>query len=271
VVYLLFNQRAYADRSRAHPILGDVQIRRAIAMAIDRSTVLRSTFGAYGQLADAPAPLAHWTRPLVPKGPRYDPAAARALLARQGWVDHDGDGILEKDGVPLVLRLNVIGTSAIRLTIAPQIQEQLRKVGVRLDIVRLDGAVWNERRNKGEFDIDLASAAMDPSPSGIVQSWSCAGRNGSNVGQYCSPPVDSLFDRAIYSSRNVDAAWRAAYAGLQADVPAVFLVAPTALFALHSRYRNVTLRLESYYADIWRWSVDPAHRIARDGTGPSLR
>ncbi|NOT07561.1 MAG: peptide ABC transporter substrate-binding protein [Gemmatimonadales bacterium] len=267
VAYLLFNQRAYGDRSKPHPVLSDPAVRRAVTLAIDRATLVRSTFGAYAQIAEAPVAGPQWTSSLVPKGPPFDPAAARALLRERGWADRDGDGTLDKDGVPLALRLNLPSTSAPRLTIAPQVQEQLRHVGIRIDIVRLDGPVWAERRNKGEFDIDFSSATLDPSPSGIVQSWTCAGRSGSNVGQYCNPAVDSLLDRAIYSTRRGDAEWRAAYAALQRDYPAVFLASSSSVFAIHSRFRGVTLRPESYYADIWRWSVDPARRIARDGGG----
>ncbi len=264
VSYVLFNQRAYGDRSRPHPILADPELRRALAMAIDRETLLRSTYGAFGRPAEAPVAQAHWTRGMVPKGPSYDPAGARALLARRGWIDRDGDGVLDKEGVPLALRLNVPTSSAPRITMAPQIQEQLRRIGVRLEIVRLDFPVWRERRIKGEFDLDLAAATMDPSPSGIVQSWTCAGRSGSNVAQYCDPAVDSLLDRAMFPSRPGETEWRAAYAALQRDVPAIFIASPAVPFAIHTRFRNVTLRPESLYADLWLWSVDPGRRIARD-------
>jgi peptide/nickel transport system substrate-binding protein len=267
VGYLLFNQRAYGDRSRAHPILSDAAVRRAIAMALDRSTLLRSAFGNFGALPNAPVARPHWTSSHVPAGIRHDPEGARALLGSRGWVDRNRDGILDKDGTPLVLRLNVIGSSAPRITMAPQIQEQLRRVGIRLDLVRLDGPVWNERRNRGEFDVDFAAATMDPSPSGIVQSWTCAGRRGSNVGHYCNPAVDSLIERAISAPTPEPRLWREAYTRLQADVPAVFLFAPSIPVAVHTRFRHVTIRPESFYGDLWRWSVDPGRRLPRDGAG----
>jgi peptide/nickel transport system substrate-binding protein len=233
-------------------------------MAIDSATLVWSAYGRFALPIDAPSAQSHWTHHLVPKGPAYDPAAARALLTRQGWVDRDGDGMREKDGVPFVLRLNVPSTSASRAVMAPQVQEQLRRVGVRVEIFRMDGPVFGEHRTKGEFDLDLSGATMDPTPSGIVQSWSCAGRGGSNVGWYCDPGLDSLLDKAIYSPRSGEREWQSAYAALQRDVPAVFLASPATSIAVHTRFRNVSFRPESLYGDIWRWSVDPARRIARD-------
>lgn len=265
VQFLLFNERAYGDRSRPHPILADPDVRKAIALAIDRPTMVRSAYNTYGVLADAPVAQAHWTRGLVPKWPVYDRAAARALLEKKGWVDRDGDGVREKDGVPLQLRLNVIASSFTRVTMAPQIQEQLRQIGVKLDIVRLEGGTWADRRGKGEFDIDFSGSVYDPSPTGIVQSWTCAGRAGTNVAQYCNPSVDSLIDRAIFSTKDTERRWTDAYTALQRDVPAAFIVSPNTVFAIHSRFRGVTVRPESFYVTLWQWSVDPSRRIARDG------
>jgi peptide/nickel transport system substrate-binding protein len=271
VLYLLFNQRAPGNRTQPHPILGDVEVRRAIALALDRLNLARSTYGRFALPADAPAAQAHWTRGVVPKGMSYNPGAARALLASRGWVDRNGDGVLEKDGRPLALRLSIPATSATRAIMAPQVQEQLRQIGIRVEIDRLDFPVFIERRTRGEFDLDLSAANMDPSPSGIVQSWSCAGRGGSNVGWYCNPGLDSLLTQTIYSTRSGSATWRAAYARLQADVPAVFLASPAWSVAVHSRFRGVSIRPESPYGDLWRWSVDPGRRISRDGTGATSR
>ena len=250
--------------SLGETLSADAGVRRALSMGIDRATLLRSAYGAYGLGTTAPVAQAHWTHRLVPKGPSYDPGAARALLERLGWSDHDGDSVLDKNGVPLALRLNVPTTSAPRIAMATQVQEQLRHLGVRIELIRLEFPVWFERRQRGEFDVDFAAATMDPTPSGIVQSWTCAGRAGSNFAQYCDPAVDAFLEKAIYDPRGGEREWRAAYAALQNEAPAAFIASPPTLFALHRRYRGVTLRPESLYSDLWRWSVDPARRLPRD-------
>ncbi len=263
LLYLLFNQHAFGDRTRPHPILSDSVIRRALAMAIDRPTLLQSTYGGFGALAAAPVSRGQWTYALVP-GPRFSPDNAASLFRSRGYVTRNRDGILEKDGVPLAFRLNLPSTSAPRMKMATQVQEQLRKIGVRLEINAVDGPVWAQRRGRGEFDIDFSSAVLDPSPRGIVQSWTCAGRGGSNVGGFCDPEFDRLIDQALHAKKTGESEWRHAYQRLQDDAPAVFLVSPPILFAIHRRYRNATFRSSSLYGDLWRWSVDPAKRLARD-------
>jgi peptide/nickel transport system substrate-binding protein len=201
-------------------------------------------------------------RRIAPEGPGYDPAIARRRLDRAGWRDGDGDGIREKSGAPLALRLTYPGTSIARVALAEAIQEMLRQVGVRVELIRLDGPVWAERRRNGEFDIDFSQAGLDPTPTGLVQSWSCDGP--SNVGRVCSPEFDRALRAAIDTPRDARDAWRAAIAALQAATPAVFIYSPADVAVVHGRYRGVSFRSESPWADVWRWSVDPARRLPRD-------
>jgi len=264
VGYLLFNQRAYGDRSAPHPILADPAVRRAIVTALDRTRIVRSTLGPFGQVAEGPVAQLHWIRDRAWQPPPGDPAAARALLARAGWADRNGDGIVERDGVPLILRLNYPGTNAVRSPMAAQVQEQLRQVGVRIELVRLDGPVWADRRTRGEFDLDFSQAAMAASPSGMVQSWSCAGRSGSNVGQYCNPRVDSLLDAAASGRTDPLPLYREAVRQVNEDAPAVFMYVVTNAAAVHTRFANVQFRPDAWWSLLWKWSVRPGRQIARD-------
>ena len=263
VGYLLFNQRAQGDRARPHPILSDVDVRRALVMALDRHELAQAAFGPYAAVPEGPVSQLHWIREVKPLV-RFDTAGARALLARKGWRDSDGDGVLDQRGRPLTLQLNFPGQSATRAMIAPMVQEQWRRIGVKVDLLRLDGPVWGERRDKGEFDVDFSSAVLDPSPAGLVQSWSCGGRNGSNVGQYCDPQVDSLMERAIRGGPDAGRNWHETMKLLVSDAPAAFLYAPSSAIAIHRRFDRVVIRPESFWASIWQWRLKPEQMLPRD-------
>lgn len=264
VGYLLFNHAAPGDGARPHPILGDPNVRRAIAHAINRPRLLRAVFGPYASRAEGPFGRASWVRRIAPEGPDFDAGKARRLLAESGWRDSDGDGVLDKAGRPLRLSLNYPGTSIPRVALAEPIQGMLRQVGIQLDLVRLDGPVWAQRRGQGQFDIDFSQASLDPTPSGLVQSWSCAGIGGTNVGRICSAAFDDALHRAIEAAGDATEPWRAAIRTLQDQTPAVFLFSPADVVVLHRRYRQVSFRPEARWADLWRWSVDSARRLPRD-------
>jgi peptide/nickel transport system substrate-binding protein len=251
--FLLFNQRDPRHPDRPHPILSDADVRRAIELAIDRRLMVRAVLGTAGEVPYGPTSPLLWIRHGAPPAAAMDVQEARRLLAARRWVDRDGDGVLDRDGQPLSLTLTVPGTSAIRQQIALQVQEQLRQVGIHLEIERLDVAVWNERRTAGKFDIDFSATSQDPSPTGLSQGWSCGG--GTNVARFCDPVVDSLLTAASLATGNAGEAWHAVLRRIEDDTPAVFMYAMSYMYAVHRRFTNVRIRPESPWLSLREWTV----------------
>jgi peptide/nickel transport system substrate-binding protein len=252
VGYLLFNQRDPAHRDRPHAILGDLDVRRALTLALDRDLLVRAVLGQYGYVPFGPVSSQLWIRHGAPRHARQDQSKARRLLAGRGWVDRDGDGIREnRAGTPLSLRLLVSVSSLTRMQMAAIIQEQLRQVGVDLHLMRVEPAVWAERRSAGDFDIDFSAASQDPSPSGLGFSWSCHGAG--NVAGYCDPLADSLLQRAIRSPTADRGAWHRFLRRVEETAPAAFLYTQTFVFGMNRRFRDVTIRPESSWIALWRW------------------
>jgi peptide/nickel transport system substrate-binding protein len=254
--YLLFNHRDRRDRERPHPILGDIRIRRAIGLALDRRLLVQVILGSYGEVPYGPASPILWIRHGAPRPERQDLPEARRLLAAAGWRDTDGDGTLDREGQPLTLGLSLPNTSAIRKQMSVLIQEQLRGIGIRLELQQYDFPVWNERRTAGDFDLDFAAVSQDPSPSGLTQSWTCNG--GNNFARYCDPRVDSLIEQALLGRGDPAQHWHAVLRQIEADAPAVFLYAPTYVYAVNRRFRNVSLSPVSSWLLLREWSVAPA-------------
>lgn len=250
--YLLFNFRDPADRDRPHPILAERDVRRALILALDRELLVHAVLGRYGEVPFGPVSSQLWIRHGAPEPVRQDQSTARRLLAGRGWVDRDGDGTREnRTGEPLSLRLLVSSSSDTRLQMAAIVQEQLRQVGVRLELVRVEPAVWLERRAAGNFDIDFSSASLDPSPSGLVFSWTCDGPG--NAGRYCDRRADSLLYRAIASPVADRRLWHQFLSRLEENAPAAFLYSQTFVFGVHRRFHEVTIRPESSWIALWRW------------------
>jgi peptide/nickel transport system substrate-binding protein len=253
VGFLLFNQRDPRDRDRPHPILSDRDVRRAIGLALDRRLMVRATFGSAAEVPFGPTSPLLWIRHGAPAPTRANVVEARRLLAARGWSDHDGDGMLDRDGVPLALTILLPTSSGIRQQLAQQVQEQLRQIGIRIDLERVEFSLYNERRNNGRFDVDFASTGQDPSPTGLSQGWSCKG--GTNVARYCDPAVDSLLDAAGLTTGGAAQAWQAVLRRIEADAPAVFMYAPSFLAVVDRRFGNVRIRPESLWLALREWTV----------------
>jgi peptide/nickel transport system substrate-binding protein len=199
-----------------------------------------------------PASAQLWIRHGAPRPAPQDQSTARRLLAGRGWVDRDGDGVREdRSGRPLVLDLQVTTSSQQRQRMAVMLQEQLRQVGVRLEVLRLEPAVWGERRAAGNFDLNFSAATQDPSPSGLAFSWSCEGPG--NVGHYCDRRADSLLFRAIASPGADRRLWHAFLRRVDENAPALLLYTQIYVAGVNRRFREVIIRPVSPWDSLWRW------------------
>jgi peptide/nickel transport system substrate-binding protein len=265
--YLGFNLRASGDTSQPHPIFSDRDVRRALTMAVDRASLVKSALGNLGRVPPGPMSSLLWIwDPEIRQLP-YDTVLAKRILIARGWRDHDGDGVREKDGQALAFRILVPSSSVLRRQYALLLQEQFRKVGARVDVDVLEFAVVNQRLSAGEFDASVLSRNNDPSPgTGITQSWTLRGVGGSNYVRYHNPEFERLVDLAISSPTKERARglWRAAINTINADAPGIFLYSLENIAAVHRRIENVQIRPDSWAALLRTWRIPPDRLIDRD-------
>lgn len=261
-----FNFRDPADTSRAHPLFRDPLVRQALVRALDRAAISKATWGPLTTTPDAPLSAIVGRNVASPPVLAYDTSAARRLLARAGWRDSDGDGVLDKGDRPLRFRFMVPSVSTPRVEMATRMQEAWRRLGIAAELDLVEPGTYMARRGQGRYDLEFWQPLQDPTPSGLVQSWACAGIGGSNVGHYCNPAVDSLLARGSRAgAAEATRRWSEAVARIAEDVPAVFLYALVYGTAVHRRFTNVTIRPESAWSTVWQWRLRPGQALPRDG------
>ncbi len=144
-----------------HPILRDPRVRRALTLAIDRRQLLQViNLPDYTAIVDGPYTLRQLRRGLLPDPLPYDPGQASALLDAAGWQDEDGDGVRERDGQPLRFTA-MVATGDSREQIAVFVQDQLRRVGVHMDVQLLPNINVVARLKTGDFEAALTSFVLN--------------------------------------------------------------------------------------------------------------
>jgi peptide/nickel transport system substrate-binding protein len=268
--YLAFNFLSPEDPTRPHPLFADRRLRRAITMAVNREAVVRAVDGPDGILASGPMGLAYWINDVPYEQIPYDTARARRELAALGWVDSNGDGILDRDGMPLSFELLVPLTSTPRRRGAVIVQEQLRRLGIAMQIGETDILTFQERQQAGDFDMFFGTFGGDPSPSTIAEAWTEEAIGGFNYGHF----VDPEFDRAVTAAlqaRTLQAArarWTEAITRINEDAAAVWMSASRPRAGVHRRLENVTIRGDNMTATLPQWRIAPSAMIPRDRIAP---
>lgn len=185
-----------------HPALQDVNVRQAIAYAIDRQTINEDLLLGLTQ----PATTLWYQTPYesadIEPWP-YDPEQANALLDEAGWVDSNGDGTRDKDGVELLLTHGTT-TREIRQDLQAVAQQQLAEVGIGLELQSFESSTFFAPLSEagpaaaGELDIfEYSGSTSIPDPD--TAEWLCSEipsddyPDGSNWMRFCDETLDGLF------------------------------------------------------------------------------
>jgi peptide/nickel transport system substrate-binding protein len=145
-----------AHGSPPHDIGTDPLVREALALAVDKQSIVRDVWRGNAEVNSSMVPIRILGDAASKvQGSAFDPARAKQLLEQAGWVDADGDGVREKAGRKLTLVM-VVGfpTPEIHRPMPEVVQAQLKDVGIELKIETTpDTASYEDRLKAGTGDL----------------------------------------------------------------------------------------------------------------------
>jgi peptide/nickel transport system substrate-binding protein len=264
--FLRFNLRDPTNNKQRHELFGNRELRRAIVMSLNRATLLRNVLDTFALVPVGPVVRAYPTTD--PRGSQlpFDSVRAGRSLDSLGWI-RDPNGIRSKNGKELGFTLIIPTSSKNRVRMGPLIQEQLRRMGIRVQVENLEASTESERESRGAFDAALGSWAMGSSPDGIRGGWTTSGigKNGVNYGSYSNPRFDLLLDSALHAdpaqARDI---FTRAFAVINEDAPAVWLYEPRKIIGVDRRLKTAVMRPDAWWFDLAHWQIPPAERRPRD-------
>ena len=199
----------YLDGSNPHPFLSDIAVRQALSMAIDRVTLTDIGYGPAGNpvcniVTNPPAVVSTANDSCLTQ----DIAGANALLDDAGIVDTDGDGVREKDGVPLRI-LYQTSTNAVRQQYQALIKQWWAEIGVETELRNIDASVFfggdpNSPDTYAKFYADIqmyTTGSATPDWQAQLSNYVLGEVPGpdnawgtSNVPRYVNPDYDALVE-----------------------------------------------------------------------------
>ncbi len=259
----LFNLRARRG-TKPHPVFGDVRVRQALTLALDRDALVRAVLDTLGAAMTSPFLTVSGIRGAVI--PDHDQRAAIALLEEAGFRDANGDGFRERDGVPLQFALTAPGSSATRSRLMTLLADAWKSVGARAIETPMDNARMMADNEAGDFDVSLLGFSSTPDPKAVNQAWTTG---APSTGGYANAAAFAALDTAGASTdpRAARAHYIAAARLMIDDAPAIWLYEVRSVAAFHSRVRPAGIRPDAWWAHLDEWSIDPAHMKPRDRLG----
>nr|VFK47859.1 MAG: peptide/nickel transport system substrate-binding protein [Candidatus Kentron sp. TC] len=196
------------------PVVGNLDIRKAIAHALDRKAIIRYVLGGAARPANGLLTPHHWAghRSLQPIA--FDPAKAKALLAKAGYRDHRPRLVFKTSNNPLRVRLATI------------IQDQLRRVGIDTDLRGYDWGTFYGDIKAGRFEMYSLAWVSAKMPDIFEYAFHSAAIPplGANRGRFMDAFADHLINEAKVARNPVDQA--ALYRKLQEHLLTVLPYVP---------------------------------------------
>jgi len=242
-----------------NPPLDDAAVRRALTMAIDRQALVEALWHGRARVADSPILTSVWAHPADLHAWPYDPAAARRLLASRGFRDANGDGIVERDGKPFTIELSTTTSDQNRRDGLVLIQDQLKRVGVKVVPAFREPAALNAKLAAHDFDGALVTWGID---TGLDLRYGFDSRDPdeTNWGRYKNAEVDRLLDEI---DRQPDlAAAKPLFARVQhlihQDQPYTFLWEPPVFVGRDARLRATPSAISTFTGlEDWAFVAQP--------------
>lgn len=234
-----------------HPILSDLKVREALQMGIDKQTIVDSLLFGNVKVGTTVLPVGQFACPQPPS--KYDPKGAADLLESAGWKAGP-DGIREKDGVRLTLKIATTSGNKLREDAEQALVEQLKAVGIELTIENVPSDVlfgsWDSDgpRKHGRFDLLLYTTGpgIDPD-SHLYSNYHSANiptkdneGAGSNYSRYINKDVDQWIDDAagLADVKARQELYCKVAAQINQDLPRIYLYERLLITGVRDNVRN---------------------------------
>ena len=217
------------------PILKDVRVRQALSYAIDREAMIRDVMRSQAKPAYSVLPTSQEAYELNVTTYAYNPERAKQLL--------DEAGRQEKNGQPRLKLTLKTSTISMSRKVGEAMQEQLRRVGVQLELQSLEQQKLSQDITDGNFQLYLRTMVGGNQSTDIFKfaySSQSVPPNGQNRSRYSNPQLDKLLDetqtaaperrRQIFSDVQKT---------LSNDLPQIYLWYPATIVVYRNRVSNL--------------------------------
>jgi peptide/nickel transport system substrate-binding protein len=241
-----------------HPLFGSSEIRQALTYAINREEIFTEYLQSYGSLASGPvSPIFSnaFNSNIVPH--EYNPQKAIDILNQQGWIDHNNDGIVEKEGQKFSFTLNIPSGNPRREFASVLIKNNLKGAGIDVTVEALEPGVFFDRMFSKQLDAWMAGWVI-PVPLDLNLYWHSDLDNAPlNVVSYRSSRTDKLLNN-IAKEKDEDKKneyIKELQVVFYEENPVTFLYWIDNLIAYNRRLDNIKVTPLGIFHQCWKWSV----------------
>ncbi len=250
--------KGYSITKEPRPYMLDKRFRQALDYAIDKDAVIQVVAGGEATPIGSPIFGPDWA--VNPDLNPYDRdlEKSKALLQEVGVTFTDA-GVAQWEGKPITL-VYLSDTSEASRQLGEVIQQQLKDVGIRLDLKLVTSSAFLQAAIDGEADlIRNAGGRFGADPSVSALYYTCKAGWSELVIGYCNPKFDELMQAGAASSIQEErqkAYWEAS-ALLNEELPSLFFYTPNVFFGANKGLKGLSPTADPGYLT---WNIEEWYR-----------
>ena len=204
-------------------VTSDIAVRKALSIGINREQIIENALNGVGKKATGFTTNLSWGNPLV-----YDDnqkEEAEKILEEAGWIDSNGDGIREKDGVVCEFDVYTSSNDEQRYLLGSAVAEDAKELGIKINVKQ---GTWDELTVKARTcGIVWGWGQYSPTVlrSLLYSDLFLSGGYDNTIG-YSNEQVDKLINEAIDSNNQEEAIekWKEVQTVSSEDYPYLYIV-----------------------------------------------
>ncbi|TCT17103.1 peptide/nickel transport system substrate-binding protein [Natranaerovirga pectinivora] len=219
-----------------NPLLNDKNIRQAIAYGINRDVMNRQLFLNSSTIIDVPLHANSWLNNTVVRY-EFNSETASELLKNSGFITANEENVLvNENNQTLTFKLIVNEDDSVKVQMADAIKEQLKNIGIYININALDSETYSTSLSEGNYDLVVGSWKLSPIPDLTFAFHTGSNRNFIN---YSTEQMDNLLSQSYraYRENNITRAYNELLGYIQEELP---------YFSLYFRGSAVILNRDVY-------------------------
>lgn len=246
-------------KSIPNKFFSSAEVRKALALAINREEILETHLGDFGEICKGPvSPIFKSYYDNDIPSIEYNPELAKKILNENGWIDKNNNGILKKNNVEFKFDLFINSGNPRREYSATIIKNNLKAVGIEVNIKTLETGVFIDRLMKRDFDAWLSGWTI-PLPIDMTTFWSSDKNSGIfNFSNYKHSRVDEII--RLLNTKIPDSEKTLLYKELQKilydDQPHTFLFWVDNILAYNKRIVSPQFSLLGVVKNAWEWKIE---------------
>lgn len=196
-------KKASDGQSIGNNVTGDVAIRKALSVGLDREKLIEDVFNGYGKASYSMCDTMPWfNEETALDGTNSGMDVAIKILEDAGWIDTDNDGIREKNGLKAEFTLMYTSSNANRQAMAMAVSEQAKELGVAINPL----GASNDEIKASFYSTPYVFGRGDYTPNEfyLMTATDAIGSGWSNTGYYSNPKVDEYMKLAMNSKKIED-------------------------------------------------------------------